>query len=110
VSYAGALGIYGNTVIIDHGFGLCSLYSHLSSVAVAQGDSVKKGARIGRTGETGLAIGDHLHYGVYIQGVAVLPLEWWDAKWIRDNVTGKLSRPKKNDSPPATSPSQAPAG
>ena len=95
VRFAGALGIYGNTVIIDHGLGLCSLYSHLSSVAVTPGAVVKKGARIGRTGETGLAVGDHLHYGVYIQGVAVLPLEWWDPKWIRDNVTGKLSRPKE---------------
>ena len=94
VVFAGPLGIYGNTVIIDHGFGLCSLYSHLSSVAVTSGEDVKKGANIGRTGETGLAIGDHLHYGVYIQGVAVLPLEWWDAKWIRDNVTGKLRRPE----------------
>ena len=95
VVFAGPLGIYGNTVIIDHGFGLCSLYSHLSSVAAASGDTVKKGAILGRTGETGLAIGDHLHYGVYVHGVAVLPLEWWDAKWIRDNVTGKLRVPKK---------------
>ncbi len=109
VSFAGTLGIYGNTVIIDHGFGLCSLYSHLSSINVASGDAVKKGARIGRTGETGLAIGDHLHYGVYVQGVAVLPLEWWDAKWIRDNVTGKLRRPKKKEDSPATPP-QASAG
>ncbi len=92
VTFAGPLGIYGNTVIIDHGFGLCTLYSHLSSVAVKQGDAVKTGTAIGRTGETGLALGDHLHYGVYIQGVAVLPLEWWDAKWIADNVTGKLAR------------------
>ena len=111
VSFAGTLGIYGNTVIVDHGFGLCSLYSHLSSVAVAPGDTVRKGAKIGRTGETGLAIGDHLHYGVYIQGVAVLPLEWWDAKWIADNVTGKLSRPKMEKDLPATgTSSQAPAG
>ncbi len=102
VVFAGALGIYGNTVIIDHGFGLCTLYSHLSSVAVNAGDGVKKRQRIGRTGETGLAIGDHLHYGVYIQGVAVLPLEWWDPKWIRDNVTGKLSRPQKKEEAPAT--------
>ena len=111
VSFAGGLGIYGNTVIVDHGFGLCSLYSHLSSIAVAAGDAVKKGARIGRTGETGLAVGDHLHYGVYIQGVAVLPLEWWDAKWIADNVTGKLSRLKtKKDLPATGTSSQVPAG
>ena len=102
VVFAGPLGIYGNTVIIDHGFGLCTLYSHLSAVAVESGSAVKKGANIGRTGETGLAIGDHLHYGVYIQGVAVLPLEWWDAKWIRDNVTGKLRRPKDGEPPLAT--------
>lgn len=92
VTFAGPLGIYGNTVIIDHGFGLCTLYSHLSSVAVKSGDAVEAGDRIGRTGETGLALGDHLHYGVYIQGVAVLPLEWWDARWVADNVTGKLPR------------------
>ena len=102
VVFAGALGIYGNTVIIDHGLGLCTLYSHLSSVAVKSGDGVRKAQNIGRTGETGLALGDHLHYGVYIQGVAVWPLEWWDAKWIRDNVTGKLSRPKKEEEAPAT--------
>ena len=102
VVFAGPLGIYGNTVIIDHGFGLCSLYSHLSSVAVTTGQVVKKGTRIGRTGETGLAVGDHLHYGVYIHGVAVLPLEWWDAKWIRDNVTGKLERPSRPEESPAT--------
>ena len=111
VTLAGELGIYGRTVIIDHGLGLCSLYSHLSSVDVASGEAVRKGARIGRTGETGLAVGDHLHYGVYIQGVAVLPLEWWDAKWIRDNVTGKLSRPKqKEDSPATGTPPQASGG
>ncbi len=101
VVFAGPLGIYGNTVIIDHGFGLCSLYSHLSSVAVATGQMVKKGTKIGRTGETGLAVGDHLHYGVYIHGVAVLPLEWWDAKWIRDNVAGKLRPPAKQEESPA---------
>jgi len=111
VVFAGSLGIYGNTVIIDHGFGLCTLYSHLSSVAVTSGDAVKKGANIGRTGETGLAIGDHLHYGVYIQGVAVLPLEWWDPKWIRDNVTGKLPRPRDGQPPLATGRARrAPAG
>ncbi len=104
VKFAGELGIYGNTVIIDHGLGLCTLYSHLSSVAVAPGDTVLKGARIGRTGETGLALGDHLHYGVYIQGVAVLPLEWWDAKWIRDNVSDKLDGLKSGAEPSSDAP------
>ena len=46
---------------------------------------------IGRTGESGLAAGDHLHYGVYLHGVAVLPVEWWDSKWINDNIAPKLA-------------------
>lgn len=90
VVFAGDLGIYGNTVIIDHGLGLFTTYSHLSSADVKAGDEIKKGHIIGRTGETGLAAGDHLHFEVRLAGVPVLPLEWWDEKWIRDNVTVKL--------------------
>jgi len=90
VAFVGDLGIYGNTVIIDHGLGLFTLYSHLSSIDVKVGDQVKRQQAIGKTGETGLAVGDHLHYGVYLHGVAVLPVEWWDEKWIRDNVEPKL--------------------
>lgn len=89
--FVGDLGIYGNTVIIDHGLGLFTLYSHLSSMDVKVGDAVKAQQIIGRTGETGLAAGDHLHYGVYLHGVAVLPVEWWDPKWIEDNITPKLA-------------------
>jgi murein DD-endopeptidase MepM/ murein hydrolase activator NlpD len=76
-------------VILDHGLA-CSRFSHLSSIEVKDGESVKQRQILGRTGETGLAGGDHLHYGVYLQGVAVLPVEWWDAKWIRDNIEPKL--------------------
>ena len=90
VAFVGNLGIYGNTVILDHGLGLFTLYSHLSSTDVKQGDAVKQKQILGRTGETGLAAGDHLHYGVYLNGVAVLPVEWWDAKWIADNIQPKL--------------------
>jgi murein DD-endopeptidase MepM/ murein hydrolase activator NlpD len=90
VAFTGDLGIYGNTVILDHGLGLFTLYSHLSAIDVKQGDSVGKRQILGKTGETGLAAGDHLHYGVYLSGVAVLPVEWWDAKWIDDNITPKL--------------------
>lgn len=90
VAFVGPLGIYGNATIIDHGLGLFTLYGHQSSMDVKVGDSVKKGQIIGKTGETGLAAGDHLHYGVYLDGVAILPVEWWDAKWIDDNVTPKL--------------------
>jgi murein DD-endopeptidase MepM/ murein hydrolase activator NlpD len=90
VAFVGDLGIYGNTVILDHGLGLFTLYSHLSSTEVKEGDSVKQRQIIGRTGETGLAGGDHLHYGVYLHGIAVLPVEWWDQKWINDNIQPKL--------------------
>jgi murein DD-endopeptidase MepM/ murein hydrolase activator NlpD len=90
VAFAGDLGIYGNTVILDHGLGLFTLYSHMSSIDVKVGDSIKQRQILGKTGETGLAAGDHLHYGVYLHGVAVLPVEWWDAKWINDNITPKL--------------------
>jgi murein DD-endopeptidase MepM/ murein hydrolase activator NlpD len=90
VAFTGPLGIYGNTVIIDHGLGLTTLYGHLSSIDVKEGEAVKQKQIVGKTGETGLAVGDHLHFGVYLNGVAVLPIEWWDEKWIRDNVTPKL--------------------
>jgi murein DD-endopeptidase MepM/ murein hydrolase activator NlpD len=90
VAFTGDLGIYGNTVMIDHGLGLATLYGHLSSIDVKEGEPVKQKQIIGKSGETGLAAGDHLHFGVYLNGVAVLPIEWWDEKWIRDNVTPKL--------------------
>jgi murein DD-endopeptidase MepM/ murein hydrolase activator NlpD len=90
VAFVGDLGIYGNTVIIDHGLGLFTLYSHLSFIDVKVGDQIKRQQPLGKTGETGLAAGDHLHYGVYLHGLAILPVEWWDEKWIRDNVEPKL--------------------
>ena len=90
VAFAGDLGIYGNTVILDHGIGLFTLYGHLSAIDVKVGDAIQQRQILGKTGETGLAAGDHLHYGVYLHGVAVLPVEWWDAKWINDNITPKL--------------------
>ena len=90
VAFVGDLGIYGNAVILDHGLGLFTLYSHLSSIDVKAGDPIKQLQIIGKTGETGLAVGDHLHYGVYLQGVPILPVEWWDQKWINDNIQPKL--------------------
>lgn len=90
VSFVGDLGIYGNTVIIDHGLGLSTLYGHLSSIDVKEGESIKRQQIIGKTGETGLAVGDHLHFATLLQGIPVLPKEWWDAKWIRDNIQPKL--------------------
>jgi len=99
VAFTGDLGIYGNTVIIDHGLGLTTLYGHLSSIDVKEGEPVKQKQIIGKSGETGLAAGDHLHFGVYLNGVAVLPIEWWDEKWIRDNVTPKLEGSTAGEEP-----------
>jgi murein DD-endopeptidase MepM/ murein hydrolase activator NlpD len=90
VAFAGPLTIYGNAVIVDHGLGLQTLYAHLSSIDVKVGDKVTRGQELGRTGATGLAIGDHLHFEVLVAGVSVTPLEWWDAKWIRDRVNRPL--------------------
>jgi murein DD-endopeptidase MepM/ murein hydrolase activator NlpD len=90
VVFAGPLTIYGNAVIIDHGLGLMTLYGHLSSIAVKPGDAVDKEQELGRTGSTGLALGDHLHYEVLVHGISVTPLEWWDAKWIRDHISKPL--------------------
>ena len=90
VAFTGPLTIYGNAVIVDHGWGLQTLYAHLSRIDVKAGDTVEQGHELGRTGTTGLAVGDHLHFEVLVHGVSVTPLEWWDAKWIRDRVAAPL--------------------
>jgi murein DD-endopeptidase MepM/ murein hydrolase activator NlpD len=107
VAFTGDLGIYGGTVILDHGLGLYSLYGHLSSIDVKAGDTVAKRQMLGKTGETGLAAGDHLHYGVYLAGVAVLPVEWWDPKWIDDNIKPKLEGRSGEEIAQAQQPSKA---
>jgi murein DD-endopeptidase MepM/ murein hydrolase activator NlpD len=90
VVFAGPLTIYGNTVVVDHGLGLQTLYGHQSRIDVKVGDHVEKGQTLGHTGTTGLAVGDHLHFEVLIHGVAVDPIEWWDARWIRDHIDKPL--------------------
>ena len=79
-------GIYGNMPMIDHGLGLYTLYGHCSNILVKTGDEVAAGFAIAQTGKSGLALGDHLHFGVLVQGVEVRPEEWMDSKWIRDNI------------------------
>jgi murein DD-endopeptidase MepM/ murein hydrolase activator NlpD len=93
VVFAGWLVIYGNAVIIDHGYGLMSLYGHMSALAVKPGDVVAKGQTIGSSGATGLAGGDHLHLEIFVQGKSVDPFEWLDEHWIRDNVATKVTLP-----------------
>ena len=83
-------GIYGNAVVIDHGYGLQSLYGHLSSIEVAEGQTVERGQTLGRSGQTGLAGGDHLHFTTLLQGLPVTPVEWWDPHWLQDRISRKL--------------------
>ena len=90
VVYADNLGIYGNCVVIDHGYGLQSVYGHLSLIGVKPGDMVKKAQEIGKSGSTGLAGGDHLHFTMQVDGVQVTPVEWWDGHWIQDRIFSKV--------------------
>jgi murein DD-endopeptidase MepM/ murein hydrolase activator NlpD len=95
VVYAGKLGIYGNCVLVDHGLGLATLYGHLSRLDVAAGKWVEQGQRLGLSGDTGLAGGDHLHFAVLVGETYVDPLEWWDARWMQTHIYPRLhaSRP-----------------
>ena len=90
VVFTGPNGIYGNMVIVDHGLGLMSLYGHLSDIAVKVGQNVQKGEALGRSGETGLAGGDHLHFALLVRGVYTSPLEWWDDHWLKDRIAKPL--------------------
>ncbi len=90
VLLARPFGIYGNTVVVDHGYGLMSLYGHLSGIEVSEGMRVERGQILGRSGDTGLAGGDHLHFTMLVQGLPVNPIEWWDPHWIRDRLKTKL--------------------
>ena len=83
-------GIYGNAVVLDHGYGLMSLYAHMSSLEVEPGQGIDRGDTLGATGQTGLAGGDHLHFSMLLHGLQVNPLEWWDRRWIENRVAGKL--------------------
>jgi murein DD-endopeptidase MepM/ murein hydrolase activator NlpD len=91
VVYAGWLGIYGNCVVVDHGMGLQSLYAHLSSIGVKKGDMVELDSELGRSGSTGLAGGDHLHFTMLLDGRAITPIDWWSAQWVQDRVLRKLA-------------------
>ncbi len=90
VIYTGYLGIYGNTVIVDHGRNLFSLYSHLTDTFVKPGEEVERNQEIGTTGISGLAVGDHVHFSFYIGGVPVQPAEWLDPNWVRNNITSRM--------------------
>ncbi|WP_456324183.1 M23 family metallopeptidase [Desulfonauticus submarinus] len=90
VVFADEMGIYGKVVILDHGLGLQTLYAHLSEIKVNVGQVIKKGSIIGRTGATGLAGGDHLHFAVLVSGIPVNPVEWLDLHWLKNNIYDRL--------------------
>lgn len=89
------LGIYGNTLIIDHKLGIQSLYAHTSKFYVKKDEKVKIGQKIAETGSTGAVFGDHLHFGMLVQGIEVNPLEWMDRAWIKSRVTNILDEAKQ---------------
>ena len=89
------LGIYGNTIVIDHTLGLASLYAHLSNSNVNLGQSVYRNSKLGNTGTTGAVLGDHLHFGILIQGIEVDPVEWMDKRWIKTRITDIIKLAKK---------------
>ncbi len=94
VIFADYLGIYGNMVLIDHGQGIFSLYSHMSQMNVSAGNEIEKKSVIGLTGTTGMAGGDHLHFSILVNGVFVMPKEWWDEHWIEVTIEAPLAQSK----------------
>lgn len=100
VVFAGDLGIYGQTVVLDHGLHVFTLYGHLSSVLVKEGERVAAGSTLGLSGQTGLAGGDHLHFSIMVHGHHVDPVEWWDPKWVRERIAAKFDLFPRADDPP----------
>jgi hypothetical protein len=96
VVFASNNGIYGNMPLINHGFGLYTLYGHCSEILVNKGEKIKPNQTFAKTGMTGLALGDHVHFGVVVQGVEVYPLEWMSKKWINDNINRVFKKADKN--------------
>jgi murein DD-endopeptidase MepM/ murein hydrolase activator NlpD len=97
VVYAAPLGIYGNCIVVDHGYGLQTIYGHMSEIAVHEGDRVKRGQIMGKSGMTGMAGGDHIHFSMQLDGVQIDPKEWWDSHWIKDHIAKRVDLPGFND-------------
>jgi murein DD-endopeptidase MepM/ murein hydrolase activator NlpD len=93
VVYAAPLGIYGNCIVVDHGYGLQTIYGHLSQINVHEGDIVKRGQVMGASGQTGMAGGDHIHFAMQLDGVQIDPKEWWDSHWIKDHIARRIDLP-----------------
>jgi Peptidase family M23 len=93
VVYAAPLGIYGNCIVVDHGYGLQTIYGHLSHIDVHEGDMVKRSQVMGQSGMTGMAGGDHVHFAMQLDGVQIDPKEWWDPHWIQDHIARRVELP-----------------
>jgi len=93
VVWAAPLGIYGNCIVVDHGYGLQTIYGHLSRIDVHEGDMVKRSQIMGLSGMTGMAGGDHVHFAMQLDGVQIDPKEWWDSNWINDHVARRVELP-----------------
>jgi len=93
VVWAAPLGIYGNCIVVDHGYGLQTIYGHLSRIDVHEGDEVKRGQNMGLSGTTGMAAGDHVHFAMQLDGVQIDPKEWWDGHWIQDHIARRVDLP-----------------
>jgi murein DD-endopeptidase MepM/ murein hydrolase activator NlpD len=97
VVYAAPLGIYGNCIVVDHGYGLQTIYGHLSEIDVHDGDIVTRGQVMGKSGMTGMAGGDHIHFSMQLEGIQIDPKEWWDAHWIKDHIARRIELPGFKD-------------
>jgi hypothetical protein len=94
-----SMALTGGTVVLDHGYGLCSAYFHLASLAVRKGQQVAKGAALGLSGASGLTEGPHLHFEMRLRGRAVNPSQWVLAA-ARDALPGVKPRTAAPDALP----------
>ncbi len=95
VTFSEENGIYGNMPVLYHGLGLYTIYGHCSTTMVKEGDSLRSNETVAKTGRSGYAMGDHLHFGVLVQGIEVRPQEWMDQDWIRKSITDPMREARK---------------
>lgn len=93
--YVGDLGLYGKSVIVDHGFGLATVYGYLDSTSAEIDAEVKAGTVLGKAGVSGFSEAPGFLYEVRIHGIPVRPIEWWDARWVHDHIRRKIDDIKK---------------
>jgi murein DD-endopeptidase MepM/ murein hydrolase activator NlpD len=91
IVFIGELGLLGNTIIIDHGMGLSTIYGHISEVSVQRGARVQKQQQIGTTGTTGFSQSEEVYFEIRLHGVPVSPNEWWDETWVTDHIENKIN-------------------